>query len=93
MYAKITRKLDEFGRFVIPKGILRMYDISPKDSVEFFIDDKANTISLKKNEEYCTFCKSTNELSHFRGSLICKTCAFILTGLTTDPTGSDMEGK
>jgi AbrB family transcriptional regulator, transcriptional pleiotropic regulator of transition state genes len=79
MYAKMTRNLDIFGRFVIPKGILRMYDISPNDSVEFFIDAESRTITLRKyTGRSCTFCNSTEELSHFKGSLICKSCMYWL---------------
>ncbi|ASR49536.1 peptidase A2 [Paenibacillus kribbensis] len=79
MYAKMTRNLESFGRVVIPKDTLTTCNIVPHDSVEFFIDAESRTIALRKYSGHsCTFCNSSEELSHFKGSLICKNCTYTL---------------
>ncbi|MNW48315.1 hypothetical protein D3C74_256780 [compost metagenome] len=85
MYAKMTRNLDTFGRLVIPKGVLITCDIFSKDSVEIFVDEETSTISLKKYiGQSCKFCQSTEELSYFKGSLICKSCTCMLKTPSTN---------
>ncbi|WP_071639439.1 MULTISPECIES: hypothetical protein [Paenibacillus] len=85
MYAKMTRNLDTLGRLVIPKGVLVTCDIYSNDSVEIFVDEETSTISLKKHIGHsCNFCKSTEELSCFKGSLICRSCTCILKIPSTD---------
>ncbi|OMF23821.1 hypothetical protein BK134_26440 [Paenibacillus peoriae] len=79
MYAKMTRNLDTLGRLVIPKGVLITCDIFSNDSVKFLVDEETSTISLKKYiGQSCKFCQSTEELSYFKGSLICKSCTYML---------------
>lgn len=36
----IVRRVDELGRFVIPKELRRKYNINDNDSMEVFTDDK-----------------------------------------------------
>ncbi|MDY8049407.1 regulator [Paenibacillus polymyxa] len=85
IYAKMTRNLDTFGRLVIPKGVLITCDIFSKDSVEIFVDEETSTISLKKYiGQSCKFCQSTEELSYFKGSLICKSCTCMLKTPSTN---------
>ncbi|MMZ48187.1 hypothetical protein D1872_98510 [compost metagenome] len=79
MDAKMTRNIDSLGRLVIPKGVLITCDIFLNDSVEIFVDKEKSTISLKKYiGDSCKFCQSTEELSYFKGSLICKSCTCML---------------
>ncbi|WP_348625399.1 AbrB/MazE/SpoVT family DNA-binding domain-containing protein (plasmid) [Paenibacillus peoriae] len=79
MYAKMTRDLDTFGRLVIPKAILTTCDIVKHATVEIFVDEETSTISLKKYIGHsCKFCHSTEELSYFKASLICKSCVCML---------------
>ncbi|MMZ56867.1 hypothetical protein D1872_187740 [compost metagenome] len=85
MYAKMTRNLDTFGRLVIPKGVLVKCYIFSNDSVEIFVDEETSTISLKKYiGQSCKFCQSTEELSYFKGSLICKSCTCMLKTPSTN---------
>ncbi|WP_180361656.1 regulator [Paenibacillus polymyxa] len=85
MYAKMTRDLDTYGRIVIPKGVLITCDIFSNDSVEIFVDEESSTISLKKYiGQSCKFCQSTEELSYFKGSLICKSCICMLKPPSTN---------
>lgn len=71
----MTRKIDSIGRFGLPKEILYMADIALGDSLEFFMDAEAGTISLGKFiGQTCKFCQSSEELSLFKKSLICNQC-------------------
>ncbi|MEE4565846.1 AbrB/MazE/SpoVT family DNA-binding domain-containing protein [Paenibacillus polymyxa] len=85
MDAMVTRNLDSFGRLVIPKGVLITCDIYSNDSVEIFADQETSTILLKKYVgQSCKFCISIEELSHFKGALICKSCASMLKEFEVD---------
>lgn len=85
MYAKMTRNLVPLGRLVIPKGVLITCDIFSNDSVEIFVDEETSTISIKKYiGQSCKFCQSTEELSYFKGSLICKSCTCMLKTPSTN---------
>ena len=70
----ITRKVDEFGRVVIPKEIRRSYDLKEKvDSVEIFVDDEAQII-LKKYEPGCVFCGYIGRTTPFMQRYVCEDC-------------------
>ena len=70
----ITRKVDEFGRVVIPKEIRRSFDLKEKiDSVEIFVDDDAQII-LKKYEPGCVFCGYVGRTHPFKQRYICEDC-------------------
>ena len=85
----IVRKLDELGRIVIPKELRDQFDIKEKDPVEIFVDD--NSIVLKKYEESCLFCSSTEELTRFKDKLICHKCMEGITKKSTDRFDSNRD--
>ncbi len=69
----IVRKVDELGRIVLPIEIRKNMDIDNKgDAVEIFIDD--DRIILKKYQPACIFCGDADEVIHFNGKLLCRTC-------------------
>ena len=68
----IVRKLDELGRVVIPIELRNQFHIVEKDAIEIFVD--GSSIVLRKFEEHCIFCNTTEELIKFNGKLICKNC-------------------
>jgi len=68
----IVRKIDELGRIVLPIEIRNTMDIKNRDSIEIFVND--DKIILKKYEPACLFCGNADEVTFFKGKLICKEC-------------------
>lgn len=68
----VVRPMDNLGRFVLPKEIRDTMDINPKDSIEIFVDN--DKIILKKYMPACIFCSNADEVTYFKGKLICKDC-------------------
>ena len=75
----IVRPLDSMGRVVIPKEIRRVLHIENTDSLEVFTE--GDTIILKKYEPCCVFCNNTNDVSEFKGRLVCRECIAEMSGL------------
>ena len=46
----IVRRIDDFGRIIIPRDIRRACGIREDDPLEIFYDEKARTITLKRYE-------------------------------------------
>lgn len=68
----IVRKVDELGRVVIPIELRRTLDIEEKDSLEIYVD--GDRIILRKYEPACVFCGNAQNVEHFRGKNVCKSC-------------------
>ncbi len=69
----IVRKVDELGRIVLPIEIRKSMEIDNKgDAVEIFIDD--DRIILKKYQPACIFCGDADQVTHFGGKLLCRSC-------------------
>ncbi|MBR1749663.1 MAG: AbrB/MazE/SpoVT family DNA-binding domain-containing protein [Ruminococcus sp.] len=75
----IVRDVDNLGRIVIPIELRRTLGINEKDSVEIYTEN--DTIILRKYQESCIFCGSTESVSDFRNKNICEQCRFELTNL------------
>ena len=68
----IVRKIDSLGRIVVPMELRNLLDISEGDPIEIFIED--DRIILKKYSPSCIFCESTDNLTLYKGKLICPDC-------------------
>ncbi|KIL37958.1 AbrB family transcriptional regulator [Gordoniibacillus kamchatkensis] len=68
----IVRKVDELGRVVLPIELRRTLGIGEKDALEIYVDDER--IVLKKYEPSCIFCSNADNVSYFKGKLICGSC-------------------
>lgn len=68
----IEKTLDELGRAVINIEIRRDLNWEYKDFIAVWRIE--NYIVMKKVENKCIFCKSTEELIEFKNKLICKNC-------------------
>lgn len=73
----IVRKIDSLGRIVIPMELRTLLDISEKDPLEIFIEE--DRIILKKYSPNCVFCEATENLTLYKGKLICPQCIKDLT--------------
>lgn len=69
----IIRKIDDMGRIVLPREILKSMELALKDPIEFYVDDFDNII-LKKVESGCVFCNSRNNTVEYMGKTICREC-------------------
>ena len=68
----IVRNVDELGRIVIPKEMRTKMNISSSDPIEIYVE--GDKIILKKVENACLFCGSSDSLSEFKGKMICQGC-------------------
>lgn len=68
----IVRKIDELGRIVLPIEIRNTMDIKNRDAIEIFVDE--DKIILKKYEPACLFCGNADNVTFFKGKLVCKDC-------------------
>jgi len=68
----IVRKLDELGRVVIPIETRRTLSIRVGDPLEIYSDDQ--TIIFKRYAPGCAFCGNMDNVTTFKGVLICETC-------------------
>ena len=68
----IVRRVDSLGSIVLPIELRSLLSIGPKDSLEIFVE--GSTIMLRKYEPQCTFCDSSNNITHFKGKNVCQNC-------------------
>lgn len=69
----IVRKLDSFGRVVLPMEIRRNMELEEGTPIELFVE--GDDIILRKNNPSCVFCGNVEGLKSFEGKLICQDCA------------------
>jgi len=68
----IVRKVDNYGRILIPKEIRDRLTFQGKESVRIYTDK--NKIILLKNEPGCIFCHHKKNLVVYKNKLICNKC-------------------
>ena len=66
----IVRPIDSLGRIVLPKEIRKVFDIGPKDPLEIYID--TDKIILKKYAPSCIFCEDSDDVTYYKGKLVCR---------------------
>lgn len=68
-----VRRIDKFGRLVLPIELRRIMDVDEGDALEIFTE--GNHVILKKYEPYCIFCGSMDSLFQYKGRNVCAACA------------------
>ncbi len=68
----VVRPIDTLGRFVLPKEIRDTMGLKTKDPLEIFVE--GDRIILKKYQPSCIFCGNADEITYFKGKLICRDC-------------------
>lgn len=68
----VVRRVDELGRIVIPIELRRTMGIEEKDALEIYVDN--DKIILKKYEPACIFCGNAEDVAHYKGKNLCKSC-------------------
>lgn len=69
-YTGIVRKLDVLGRITLPSEIRKQFNITTKDSLEIFVDDRH--IILKKYQPADIFSGSMDDLIEYHGQKVSK---------------------
>lgn len=75
----VVRPIDALGRIVLPKEIRSVLDIQAKDPIEIFTDN--DRIILKKYEPSCVFCQNSDEVTYYKGKMICRDCIKALSAI------------
>ncbi|MDQ0896316.1 MULTISPECIES: AbrB/MazE/SpoVT family DNA-binding domain-containing protein [unclassified Paenibacillus] len=71
----VVRAVDELGRIVIPMELRRTMNIGHKEELDIYVEGSWIIIEkLDKEEKWCRFCKSENDLNEFMGGYICEPC-------------------
>lgn len=68
----IVRNVDQVGRVVIPREILRTMNIEMGDPMEIYTE--GNSIILKKHVSGCTICGEMSDTFTYEGVTLCKHC-------------------
>ncbi len=64
--------INEIGRIVIPIKVRAQLGLIEDTPVEIFSKD--GHIHIRKYQDSCILCKSTQELNRFRQHLVCRQC-------------------
>ena len=74
----MARKVDDLGRIVLPVELRRLHGIKTGDALDIAVDGDA--IILRKVQNACVFCGSTDRLRIHRDRAVCASCLSELTG-------------
>ncbi len=70
----IVRKIDELGRFVVPKELRLAIGVTEEEN-EIEVFARGNEIVLKKHSgKNCVFCGNAGDTTEFKGKYVCKSC-------------------
>lgn len=69
----IVRNVDELGRFVIPRELRKIFNISPGDPMEVFTDDEMIILKKYVSSSACILCGEITD-TEFKGKSICPGC-------------------
>lgn len=69
----IVRKVDKLGRIVIPKELRDTLGLNSDDMMEIYVNDN-NDIVIRKYEDQCALCDSTEHLHQIHNKFLCEKC-------------------
>ena len=73
-----VKKVDEFGRVVIPVELRRTLDIDSKGAIEFVVD--GNHVMLRKYVSGCSQCGCSSIVFELGNRKLCAVCRDFYTG-------------
>ncbi|MCL6525121.1 MAG: AbrB/MazE/SpoVT family DNA-binding domain-containing protein [Thermoflavifilum sp.] len=68
----VVRQVGQLGRVVVPSELRRTLNIHEKDGLEIFTE--GDRIILQKYEPGCIFCNEAEDVTEFRGKMVCSAC-------------------
>ncbi len=75
-------KVDNLGRIVIPANMRKKYELSSGSAIEIFTAEDG--IMLKKYNPACIFCGNMENITSYKGKVVCEHCIRSLTELCED---------
>lgn len=83
----IVKKVDEFGRIVVPIELRRKLDIDIKGSIEFFVQDQ--NVMLRKYTSGCSHCGLSGAVFELGNIKLCEACRDFCTGFAVSYFGGE----
>lgn len=74
----MKRQIDELGRLVVPKDVRNALNIHARDYLEITLEEGRFTV--RKAEEACIFCNTTENVVAFKDRFVCPACLAELKG-------------
>ena len=71
-YLGIVRRVDALGRIVLPMELRKQLELEQGDALEIFTED--NKVILKKYQPACIFCGNADNVTYYKGKLVCLDC-------------------
>ena len=71
----MVRKIDTYGRIVVPKEIRDMLNFEEESDIEMLIDQGNKRLILEKYHRGCIFCGEIENTKKFKDKVICEDCA------------------
>lgn len=68
----VCKTIDDLGRIVIPKEIRKNLGFDIRSSVELYVE--GDSLIVKKAKDSCVFCGSEENLTEYKGKIICQNC-------------------
>ena len=72
-------KIDNLGRFVIPKSIRKALGIEQNDEISMYVED--NKLIISKGFKSCSLCGNTEVNYQLNDKFLCKSCVEGIKGL------------
>ncbi|MCH5170556.1 MAG: AbrB family transcriptional regulator [Oscillospiraceae bacterium] len=73
--AKIVRTIDDNGRVVIPKHLIKdIFKARPEENISVEVLYTEDSVILKRFQPSCSFCDSCDGLKEYNGMKICPDC-------------------
>lgn len=73
--AKIVRTIDDNGRVVIPKHLIKdIFKARPEENISVEVLYTEDSVILKRFQPSCSFCDSCDYLKEYNGMKICPDC-------------------
>lgn len=70
----VKKKIGKLGRLGIPEQIREDLGMQPGEEVQLFTDGTRLVVQTAGGEDRCALCGSPNNLSEFKGRMLCKQC-------------------
>lgn len=68
----VCKTIDDLGRIVIPKEIRKNLGFDIRSSVELYVE--GDSLIVKKAKDSCVFCGSEENITEYKGKIICQDC-------------------
>ncbi len=72
----IMRRVDQLGRFVLPKELRRKLKIECNDYLQIYTE--GDRIIVQKVQDSCSLCGRNEDLVDFNDKKVCKACVCLI---------------